>query len=225
MKKNSPGCATTDCCGPCCAGVWALVRAMYSHFKHTYSGNDVTLLSPSPYVTEFDLLESIVVSGVTQYFCNASGGGNETLINTPDWYGPTANPRIIGQQGIIDPGTGLYPYSYGLGSGGLQANVFVCDPPQIYALVQVTYDVYQTADPTGAFLTAGLTLDIGTGNYQKIDGDYSHTVDPRPGNVYRIYSKYEKTFTGATQIATIPATIDVVPPWNPFGKSSKLELS
>ncbi len=118
FKKNNPGCGSGgDCgCGPCCSGVWALVRAMYSHFKHTYTGNDVTLLSPSPYVTEFDLVESVVVSGVTQYYCNASGGGNETLINTPDWYGPTADPRIIGQQGTVDPGTGLYPYLYGLGS-------------------------------------------------------------------------------------------------------------
>lgn len=227
MKKDTPGCATLDCCGPCCSQGWALLRSHYSHCKHTYTGNDPALLAPSPLITDTDLVATVVVGGVTQYQCNCGGGGAELLIEVPDYYGPSTDPRIMGAKQVVDPNTGLHPYSYGYGQASISASSFNCE--QIYVTVTCGYDVYRTADPSGDLMGAGFTFDIG-GYWIKTDGDYTHKVTQlfsfgSPINVWRIESVYAKFFVGAAAITTIPATIDVVPPWNPFGKSSKLELS
>lgn len=239
MKKDTPGCATVDCCGPCCAAVWAYLMAAYTTLDFTLTGVDTVFVTASPAVQTKTLVATYTLFGVTQYVClDGTGLGegpyyfdNPSLpVTDGDYYAP-ADPRRIGRRGTVDPNTGLYYYTYSGGGSAIQATV--CEPtPTIRITVSCFYSVYYGTSPVSAITGAGFVLDPtwgGTGDrYKKVVGDITHfvTQDDFDTHVWHIDSSYDKTVVGAANLMSgFPSTINVTPAWNPFGMSSELVMS
>lgn len=226
MKKNNPGCGTSDCCGPCCRNVWNYLRDDYTDGELTLYGNE--LYGAIPYTYSAPFVETYVSGGVTYYQCTYQHSWNEWY-GVDDYYAP-ADPRRIGIQGTVDPITG---YDHYYSATGVFISVTACEPsPAINIIVVCEYAVYQTASPVSDLTTAGYTLDPtwgGSGDrYKKIDGDITHyvTQDNSDPNIWLISSTYDKTVTGAANLMSgFPSTITVTPAWNPFGMYSEFVFS
>lgn len=234
MKKNSPGCGITDCCDnrPCCSGVFDIVRAGYTTFTSTFTGVDTLMLSPSPYVTVRTLAETYTDGGVTYYYCSDGGGGSEIRNGNGqrDIYAP-ADPRRTNVNVSLNPSTGQDIVVYSNGGAIVQAYCVGSDE-YIRANVYVEYCAkYPTTSPVSDITSAGYTLDptwAGSGDrYKKIDGDITHYVTQKisGSDEWIIFSEYNKIATNPTDMSAFPATIDVVPAWNPFSMGMKLEMT
>ena len=225
MKKNTPGCATVDCCAPCCSAVWEYLRNDYSNWALTLNGTDSGLsITPSNPITG-SFVESTTVDGVVYYQCAIEPSIIEYSTSDIDYYSP-ANPRRYGED-IGPPGFPQYRYSQGYA----KVEVVNCDP-LFRVTTQINY-LYCASTLAQAIIAENEQAALGyasVGLYlEYLDSPRTHRIFSRTSGglyLYGIVSSYVKSVTSLSDImSAYPSTISLAPHWNPFSMSLDLAFS
>lgn len=222
MKHDTPGCATVDCCRPCCSAVWDFVRSDYSTITAKLYGTVGSLAPSDPMVNVASIYESVTVGSITSYQC-LQGAGNEEEFPPALLPTPASLPCRWVARSRVQPG-GSTVYYYALSAFTLQVND--CLPTPLLAVnSSMLYRWHQTGNPSAALGAAGYILDptffstYWQDRYYQTSGFFTHEVLVLNwGSFYEceIAGTYIRNLTNtADMITSLPNPLTITPPWNP----------
>lgn len=233
MKQNTPGCATVDCCRPCCADVWAYVYGVYSLAEATFHGLDIIT---DPFTGP--VLRSLALGEIDP------GGGyqcqlDSQVIPTFKPYEDSTNASFYGGVPKRCPlfttvlgGITYYRYSMcDVGLGGECTFPGVSISMDVRCLYSMDYTA--TSDPRADFVSAGYVY-ANLGSYESWtrsshanNMNYDFIVNRSVGGkIFDITAGYSGFSTNtADYMSYFPSSVIAEPVFNPGGLKVEFNLS